>query len=85
MPRVPKATDSTTPKKRVRKPKAEAADGTKVLEQATPKSAPPREVPLEEQIRIRAYEIYLQRGGDGGTPEQDWFQAVAEVHGQSIA
>jgi hypothetical protein len=37
---------------------------------------------LEEQIRVRAYEIYLQRGGDGGSPEQDWLRAVEEICGQ---
>jgi hypothetical protein len=40
---------------------------------------------LEEKVRIRAYELYLQRGTGGGSPEQDWFQAVAEVYGQSVA
>ena len=40
---------------------------------------------MEEQIRIRAYELYLQREGRGGSPEQDWFQAAAEVYGESIA
>ena len=40
---------------------------------------------LEERIRIRAYEIYLHRGGLGGSPEQDWFQAASEVYGESVA
>lgn len=40
---------------------------------------------LEERIRIRAYELYLRRGGQGGSPEQDWFQAAAEVYGESVA
>src|SRR3974390_3833800 len=40
---------------------------------------------LQERIRIRAYELYLRRGGQGGSPEQDWFQAAAEVHGESVA
>ena len=40
---------------------------------------------LEERIRIRAYELYLRRGGRNGSPEQDWFQAIAEVHGESVA
>ncbi len=37
---------------------------------------------LEEQIRARAYELYLQRGGRGGSPEQDWLQAKQEICGQ---
>jgi len=40
---------------------------------------------LEERIRARAYELYLRRGGQGGSPEQDWFQAAAEVYGESVA
>jgi len=42
-------------------------------------------MPIEEQIRVRAYQLYLQRGGHNGSPEQDWFQAAAEVYGQSVA
>ena len=40
---------------------------------------------LEERVRIRAYELYLRRGGQGGSPEQDWFQAMAEVYRESVA
>ena len=40
---------------------------------------------LEEKVRARAYELYLRRGGRGGTPEQDWFQAMQEVYGESVA
>lgn len=40
---------------------------------------------LEERIRIRAYELYLRRGGRNGSPEQDWLQATAEVYAESVA
>ena len=40
---------------------------------------------IEERIRRRAYEIYLRRGGRGGSPEQDWCQATAEIYGESVA
>jgi Protein of unknown function (DUF2934) len=40
---------------------------------------------LEEKVRARAYELYLRRGGNGGSPEQDWFQAMQEVYGESVA
>jgi hypothetical protein len=33
----------------------------------------------EEQIRIRAYEIYLQRGGQPGYELEDWLQAEREL------
>ena len=41
-----------------------------------------REVVLpsrEEEIRIRAYEIYLQRGGQPGYELEDWLQAEREL------
>ena len=37
---------------------------------------------VEEQIRARAYELYLKRGDNGGSPEQDWLRAVEEICGQ---
>jgi hypothetical protein len=33
----------------------------------------------EERIRVRAYEIFLRRGGQGGTPESDWLLAREEL------
>jgi Protein of unknown function (DUF2934) len=39
----------------------------------------------EEMVRRRAYELYLQRRGQGGSPEQDWFQALQEISGQHVA
>ena len=33
----------------------------------------------EQEIRNRAYEIYLQRGADSGDDAQDWFQAEREL------
>jgi hypothetical protein len=39
----------------------------------------------EELVRHRAYELYLQRRGQGGSPEQDWFQALQEISGQHVA
>ena len=35
--------------------------------------------PIEEQIRQRAQEIYLQRGGQDGSELEDWLQAEAEI------
>jgi hypothetical protein len=40
---------------------------------------PPTETPsLEEQIRRRAYELYLRRGGQSGLELDDWLQAEEE-------
>ncbi|HME32794.1 MAG TPA: DUF2934 domain-containing protein [Terriglobales bacterium] len=86
MPKATRANDSATPKKRSRKAKPEPGNGTQVVEPVTtsPKLAQgshPSPV-LEEKIRTRAYELYLQRGGTGGSPEQDWLQAKTEICGE---
>jgi len=35
--------------------------------------------PTDEEIRLRAYEIYLQRGGIHGFDEDDWLGAEREL------
>ena len=39
---------------------------------------------LEEQIRQRAYELYLQRGNQSGSEFDDWLQAEEECFKQKI-
>jgi hypothetical protein len=85
MPKATKPSDSATTKRPSRKTKPNG-NGTKAAEQVT---ASPKFVHetqsspvLEEKIRTRAYELYLQRGGTGGSPEQDWLQAKEEICGQ---
>lgn len=34
---------------------------------------------LESEIRLRAYELYQQRGDESGSEEQDWLRAEREV------
>ena len=34
---------------------------------------------LEEQIRLRAYELYLQRGNSSGSESEDWLTAEGEI------
>ena len=36
---------------------------------------------LQEEIRQKAYELYLQRGGQEGDDLQDWFTAEKMVLG----
>lgn len=36
-------------------------------------------LPLEEQIRRRAYEIYILRGNESGAELDDWLQAEREI------
>ena len=48
-------------------------------------SAPPDPM-LEHAIRLRAYELYLERGRAHGHDVDDWLQAEAElVHGHSTS
>jgi Protein of unknown function (DUF2934) len=36
---------------------------------------------LEERIRRRAYELYLQRGNQAGSELENWLQAEEEIRG----
>jgi hypothetical protein len=40
---------------------------------------PSTEISTEDQIRVRAYELYLLREGAGGSELDDWFQAEREI------
>jgi Protein of unknown function (DUF2934) len=45
-------------------------------------------VNLDEEIRVRAYEIYQQRGNQPGSEHEDWLLAEREVlarHNQQTA
>jgi len=37
--------------------------------------------PTYDEIALRAYHIYLERGGTPGDPMQDWLQAEQELFG----
>ena len=39
-------------------------------------------IPIEQQIRQRAYELYEQRGRTDGHDLDDWFQAEYEIKGK---
>ena len=47
------------------------------------KGPPAESLPLEERIRRRAYEIYVQRGNQAGSDLDDWLQAEKEIR-QSV-
>ena len=58
------------------------------LKTATPTTSKDTRTPqpirmTEEEVRARAYELYLQRHGRSGTPEEDWYRAEAELRGKS--
>jgi hypothetical protein len=58
------AAAAATPKARKTKPRAKAKS---------------LQVSIEDIIRLRAYEIYLQRGATPGNPHEDWDVAEREV------
>ena len=64
---------SSQPKKNVG---SESRANFKPLE---PSEASGPNAPLEEEIRRRAYEIYLGRGQQPGTELDDWLQAEQEL------
>jgi hypothetical protein len=43
------------------------------------KEPPIEQLPLEERIRRRAYELYVQRGNQSGSESDDWLQAEEEI------
>ena len=36
-------------------------------------------VPLEDRIRIRAHQLYVERGNESGSELDDWLQAEEEI------
>jgi hypothetical protein len=94
MPKAPRDKDNTTPKKRTRKATSnggngvhpENGNGSEIAQIVVTSPENASEVvastAVEEKIRARAYELYLQRGTSGGSPEQDWLRAVEEICGQ---
>jgi hypothetical protein len=36
-----------------------------------------------ERVAMRAYEIYVERGGGDGRDKDDWFAAERELYGES--
>lgn len=97
MPKAPRdSKEGATPKKRTRKitPQPEngvhADNGNGAGTQSvslSPQAAAGNHgsFSVEEQIRMRAYQLYLERNGHGGSPEQDWLQAQEEICGRGGA
>jgi hypothetical protein len=46
------------------------------------KTQPASAQPTQEQIQIRAYQIYLERNGAPGNPFEDWTRAERELLAQ---
>ncbi|HXY02734.1 MAG TPA: DUF2934 domain-containing protein [Terriglobales bacterium] len=75
MPRA-KTARSTSPNKQViSMPEATST----LVTRKTGGSLDPTSIDLEAQIRLRAYELYEERGGTPGLETEDWFRAEREV------
>ena len=57
------------------------ATGGRALQKANPQKPAADTQPLEYRIRLRAHEIWLQRGGQDGSELDDWLQAEEEILG----
>jgi hypothetical protein len=58
----------------------------KTRESASPNTAKPRAArksPAQEDIALRAYQIYLERDGAPGNPLDDWARAERELLAQN--
>ena len=58
----------------------------KTMENASPATQKPHAAsnhPKQEEIALRAYQIYLQRGGVPGNEFEDWMQAERQLLGEN--
>jgi hypothetical protein len=55
------------------------AGGDPMLPSARAKEPPIDILPVEERIRQRAYELYVDRGNESGSELDDWLQAEEEI------
>ena len=70
---------SETGNRRVRKATSVAPPAVTEPRQAVAQSNKPAANNIEEEIRRRAYELYLERGMTPGDPGQDWLVAEQQV------
>ncbi len=68
----------TTGRKTVKGEKTSAPKAVKIAKASTAEAAV-KAAPSHEEIAIRSYELYLQRGAVDGFHEQDWLQAESEL------
>jgi hypothetical protein len=61
------------------KKKMDAAPSAATTETKTRKPRAPKGAPTQEQIQLRAYEIFLERNGAPGNALEDWVRAEREL------
>ena len=79
-----KKSTTASPAAKAAAPKKEAAP--KAVKAGAPKASAKKAASavksvenVSELVRVRAYEIYQQRGGHHGLDQNDWLQAEAEI------
>ena len=75
-PKRARATSSTT---RSKKTAATTAPESTALQATQGNDNVPSNGNIEEAIRVRAYQLYEQRGRTHGHDVEDWFRAEAEI------
>ena len=59
--------------------KASPSESSRRSMKRTDGGIPRDDRPSDEEIRARAYELYLERGGMGGNEVEDWLRAETEL------
>ena len=67
------------------KTKRNESIGSQATTTAGTQEALARNSAREEEIRFRAYEIYLERGEQPGRELDDWLQAERELEGMALS
>jgi hypothetical protein len=76
-----KATKSETPQADTARTETATSMRSAKSTQDNGRARPSREE-LQEAIRHRAYQLYCERGQQGGDPQEDWSRAEREVMAQ---
>src|SRR6266478_6453761 len=67
-----------------------APEGVSPMNSNPPKTSPatvtsdPQDIELEDQIRLRAYELYEARGREDGHELEDWLRAKEEIREKKV-
>ena len=59
--------------------KSEKTSAPKTSKAKSSKPASRKRTPTHEEIAIRSYELYLERGAEPGHAEEDWLRAESEL------
>ncbi len=90
MPRTKKSESETiasaeSTKKRTAAPKPTAVNHKHTIKKTLTPVAAPARIIGQEEIALLAYSYWEARGSQGGSPQEDWFQAEQELKSRQIA